>query len=180
MTGAEWLAVAAVAVGSGGVGGWISAWRTNVHQRTEADKERAHQRAVVSDERTYRARSEAYVDLLVVMTGTMNAFEATYPMVEPRVASELEVDEAHIVLAMARVGAHGSEMMNALMEEWADHLGKFQAHVETVESEEAKPDTGDAGGWRLQVELERVELREIVKRVRSQVRSELAGQVSAS
>jgi hypothetical protein len=69
---------------------WRRAVLERSHQRKLAEAERAHQRRTVADEWTYRARSEAYVEVVVLLTNAMLVIEARYPMLGPHPTVELD------------------------------------------------------------------------------------------
>jgi hypothetical protein len=60
MSWQEWLALAVVAVGSFGVGGWIAALLSNRHASREAEKQRDHVTTEARTSRRFEIRLEAY------------------------------------------------------------------------------------------------------------------------
>jgi hypothetical protein len=169
---ADWALIVAGALGGGGL---TQFWHTH-QQRKMADTQRAHERTMVSDDRSYRARSEAYVALLADLTKVMNDVEATYPMLEPHPTLDLASTDEERVLVAAKVSAHGSVEMNELLEVWSDHGVKFNAHAETIRDEETRAGSGVAAEWRSRLEQERQAMRDLVKRMGAQARRELSGQ----
>jgi hypothetical protein len=76
------------------------------HQRAMVEAEHEHQRSTARDERTFAARSEAYIGLMVMLTQRMHDVWQVKPMLDrpPREWVQMSAEDEAVVLA--RVSAH--------------------------------------------------------------------------
>jgi hypothetical protein len=180
MDAGEWIAVIAVALGSGGVTAYFTTWRTNQHHSAEAAKDREHtlavtrsehehQRAMAADERRHRDRSEAYVGLLVYLDEWMQMAATVYPGKE-KPLGEVVIPDAR--LATARIVAFGSDEMRALLHEWQDHARSFMADAVIIRDHEAHHDF--PSGYRVNIQQDRDAMNIVLDRIDGRINQELA------
>jgi hypothetical protein len=152
---------------------WLLAREERDHQRAMVEAEHEHQRSVAHDERTFVARSEAYIGLMEMFTKRMHDVFQVNPLLDRPAGEWVQMSAAEESLVLARVSAHGSPEMNALIEEWGEHSARWRAHRDTIASVEARAE--DAGEWRVKLLEERDAMDQVVRSIEVQARTELAG-----
>ena len=93
--------VAIAAVGTtaliGGLGA-LNGWRDRAPSKTVRAEDRAHERQLAHDERTYTAKRDAYLDMLEALEGWTLKVTRTEPILKEAGADEVQLPEGPSVV----------------------------------------------------------------------------------
>lgn len=155
--------------------------KTLDHQASITQKTLDHQRTSARDERVQARIASTYEDMLDTVGWVMEIVDATQPIMEPGPKPPEEPDPERIRRVQARIGAHGSREVKAILERWVRARVAFFVDADTLQAMRALPEGVDPQiqfGVRLGEQFQKIherrkELHGIVRELEDRVNEEL-------